>query len=76
MVEAHQERQRRLLQNLAVIAWGQAGLICRQLAGEKPPALYELFPFWTADEVNEMKLREYRSRMERLAAKGGNGVGK
>lgn len=76
MVEAYQERQRRFLQSQAIIAWGQAGLICRQLSGISPPALYELFPFWTSDEVNEMKLREYRSRMERLAAKGGDSVGR
>ena len=37
--------------------------------------IYEVFPFWTTDEVNEMRLNEYRRRMERMAAKGGNGGG-
>ena len=58
VVEADQERQRRLLQNQALIAWGQAAVLCRHLAGE-----------------NEMRLNEYRRRMERMAAKGGNGGG-
>ena len=46
-----------------------------QLAGEKQLPIYEVFPFWTTDEVNEMRLNEYRRRMERMAAKGGNGGG-
>lgn len=54
VVEAVQDRQRRLLQDQAIIAWGQAGLICYRLAGEKTPLLYEIFPFWSAEEVNEM----------------------
>ena len=73
--EADQERQRRLLQNQALIAWGQAAVLCRHLAGEKQLPIYEVFPFWTTDEVNEMRLNEYRRRMERMAAKGGNGGG-
>ena len=75
VVEADQERQRRLLQNQALIAWGQAAVLCRHLAGEKQLPIYEVFPFWTTDEVNEMRLNEYRRRMERMAAKGGNGGG-
>ena len=75
VVEAAQERQRRLLQNQALIAWGQAAVLCRHLAGEKQLPIYEVFPFWTTDEVNEMRLNEYRRRMERMAAKGGNGGG-
>lgn len=46
-----------------------------QLAGEAPPALYEVFPFWTTDEVNEMKLAKYRKVMERQAAMGGGSGG-
>ena len=75
VVEADQERQRRLLQNQALIAWGQAAVLGRHLAGEKQLPIYEVFPFWTTDEVNEMRLNEYRRRMERMAAKGGNGGG-
>ena len=65
VVEADQERQRRLLQNQALIAWGQAAVLCRHLAGEKQLPIYEVFHFWN----------EYRHRMERMAAKGGNGGG-
>ena len=54
---------------------GQAAVLCRHLAGEKQLPIYEVFPFWTTDEVNEMRLNEYRRRMERMAAKGGNGGG-
>ena len=50
-------------------------MLCRHLAGEKQLPIYEVFPFWTTDEVNEMRLNEYRRRMERMAAKGGNGGG-
>lgn len=76
MVEAVQERQRRQAQTQAIIAWGQAGILCRHLAGERQLPLYEVFPFWTTDEVNEMKVAEYRRRMERMAAKGGKGDGR
>ena len=35
VVEADQERQRRLFQSQALLAWGQAAVLCRHLAGEK-----------------------------------------
>ena len=49
------------------MAWGEMLLHGRQLAGERPLELYEVFPFWSTDEVNEMKVAKYRSGMERMA---------
>ena len=51
-VEGTRERERRWFQQEALVAWGQMVLHGCQLAGEAPPALYEVFPFWTTDEVN------------------------
>ena len=74
-VEGTRERERRWFQQEALVAWGQMVLHGCQLAGEAPPALYEVFPFWTTDEVNEMKLAKYRKVMERQAATGGRSGG-
>lgn len=70
-VDSARERERRWFQQEALVAWGQMVLHGCQLSGDKPPALYEVFPFWTTDEVNEMKVAQYRRMMERQVAGGG-----
>lgn len=70
-MDGARERERRWFQQEALVAWGQMVLHGCQLSGETLPALYEVFPFWTTDEVNEMKLAKYRNMMERQVAKGG-----
>lgn len=71
-VDGVRERERRWFQQEALVAWGQMTLHGCQLSGDKQPALYEVFPFWTTEEVNEMKLAKYRRMMERQTAGGGS----
>ncbi len=70
VIEADRERQRRQMKDLSVIAYTQAGLTAQALTGGKIPELYELFPFWTEEEVQEMKVEKIRRVMERYAANG------
>lgn len=65
-VQGYQNR----LQRQSEIAYSLA-LLNNQLLGGKKPEIYEVFPFWTDDEVTEIKLAKYRQIMERHAAKGG-----
>lgn len=67
-VLARREARRRQAQDQSVIAYQQAGLIARAVLEGKLPELYESFPFWTEEEVREMKLEHWRSVMERYAA--------
>ncbi len=75
-VDSARERERHWFQQEALIAWGQAVLHGHQLSGSTMPPLYQVFPFWTTDEVNEMKLTKYRNMMERQAATGGGRNGR
>lgn len=67
------EGERRWFQQRALAAWGEMLLRGYQLAGRRPPELYEVFPFWNRDEVNEMKVEKYRRMLERMT--GGDGDG-
>ncbi|MBR1780540.1 MAG: hypothetical protein IJ751_03955 [Oscillospiraceae bacterium] len=68
VVELGRERERRRLQNLALIAYRHAELTARALMGERLPPLSEVFPFWTEEELREARLAHYRGVMERHAA--------
>ena len=70
-IEGVREEERRRLQGQALTARGEALLLGRLLAGERLPELYEAFPFWNEEEVNEMKVAKVRRIMERQA--GGHG---
>lgn len=74
-VRAFREGERRKMQQRSIIAWEQAALTARALAGEPLPEVYEAFPFWEEDEIREQKVAHYRAVMERYAARrrGGNG---
>lgn len=72
-IEGVREGERRWFQQQALVAWGEMILHGCQLAGERAPALYEAFPFWNTDEVNEMKLAKYRRIFEEQAGGGGHG---
>lgn len=65
---AWREARRREAQDLAVIAFQQAGLIARAVMEGKLPEIYEAFPFWNEEEVREMKVAHWRAVMERHAA--------
>lgn len=61
------EGERRWFRQQALVAWGEMVLRGRQLAGEHLPELYEVFPFWNTEEVNEMRVARYRGMLERMA---------
>lgn len=72
-VRAFREGERRRMQQLSMIAWAQAALTARALAGETLPEVYETFPFWEEDEIREAQVAHYRAVMERYAAQGKGG---
>lgn len=69
-VKAERERQRREYQAMSVIAAGQARYQGAVFSGSKKtlPPLYEIFPFWTEEEVTAAKIKQIRCTMERHAA--------
>lgn len=70
-VEARRGRRRVLGQQQALIAWEQAGLTAQAVLAGKLPPVYECFPFWTEEEVRQLRLEQYRSLLEGLAARKG-----
>lgn len=70
-LELAEERERRILQALAVIAYRHAALTAQALAGERLPPLGEAFPFWSEEELRQARLEHYRQVMERHAGRGG-----
>lgn len=68
-LEVGAERERRLLQALALVAYRHAVLTARALAGQPLPPIGEAFPFWTEEELTAAKLAHYRQIMERHAAR-------
>lgn len=68
-ITADRERQRRRNQERSVIAVGGAQYLAAYLGGDKVPELYEVFPFWSTEEENRMKVAKYRRMMERMAGR-------
>lgn len=69
VVEARREEQRRRAQEAAFIAYQQAGLIAQAALDGRLPDIYEVFPFWSEQEVRELRVEKYRAVMERYASK-------
>lgn len=67
-MEKAELRQRRWLQQLSLIAYRHAVLVAQALSGQSLPAVEEAFPFWSEEELKQLRLSRYRSMMERLAA--------
>lgn len=69
------ESCRRRLQTQAAIAYREAMLTGATVfsGGKGLPEVYEVFHFWTEDEVKNMKLSKYRAIMGRYVARGGGG---
>lgn len=73
-IEADQIRLKRQYQALAVIEHTHALMVGQVFSpGSHVPAVYEAFPFWTEEEVKEMRLAKYKAIMERHVAKGKRG---
>lgn len=70
VITARQEGQRRQAQRLAIISWEQAGLTAQAALAGRLPEVYEVFPFWTEEELREIRLEKYRTIMERMAGSG------
>ncbi|MCD8190550.1 MAG: hypothetical protein LUD78_10085 [Clostridiales bacterium] len=68
-VRAHGERERRVAQRQAVIAWQQAGLIAQALTEGKLDEVYEVFPYWNEEEIRQRKVEKYRRMLERHVGK-------
>ena len=66
----YRERRRREHQSESVIAARAAYYGALALCGNgKPlPEVYELFPFWTEEEIKACKVEKYRAIMMRHAA--------
>ncbi|MDD6689350.1 MAG: hypothetical protein PUE56_04975 [Clostridium sp.] len=47
----HRDLEKKQYQNLSQIAYIQAGVIAAAVAGEDVGAVYDLFPYWTEDDV-------------------------
>lgn len=51
----HRDFEKRQYQNLSQIAYIQAGVIAAAIAGEDVGAVYDLFPYWTGDDVLDIQ---------------------
>lgn len=70
-VQADNERRRRNGQLLAYVANGEAEMIASRFgSGRSIPEVWEVFPFWTEEEVSEFRVEKYRRIMEKYAAGG------
>ena len=47
----HRDLEKKQYQNLSQIAYIQAGVIAAAVAGGDVGAVYDLFPYWTEDDV-------------------------
>ena len=70
-VRAEGERQRREGQFLASVASGGAVMVASQFDKNASPEIWEVFPFWTDEEVRELKVAKYRRIMDKYVAAGG-----
>lgn len=64
-VDAKNEADRRDLKNQAVVASKHAMLVSANVAGADVGKIYDVFPFWTEDEINEFRLAEVYSFFQR-----------
>lgn len=64
-VEAKNEAERRDCKNQSVIASRQAYLVAANMAGADTGSIYENFPFWTDNEINEFRLAQVYSFFKR-----------
>lgn len=67
LLEAHNDRERRFLQGLALVAHRHAALTAMLLGGKPLPEVWEVFPFWAQEEIDRAKLERYEQMMRRLA---------
>ncbi|MCD8190343.1 MAG: hypothetical protein LUD78_09035 [Clostridiales bacterium] len=73
-VQAKTERDRREHQQQATIAMRQAEITAMAVrGGQQLPNLWEAFPYWTAEEVKEMRVAKYKAMLMKNTAgvKGG-----
>lgn len=51
----HRDLEKKQYQNLSQIAYIQAGVIAAAVAGEDVGAVYDLFPYWTGNDVLDIQ---------------------
>lgn len=69
LLEEREQAQRRRNQAEALIAWVQAGLTARAVLEGSLGEVYECFPFWTDEEVRELKVEKVRRMLESMAGR-------
>lgn len=68
--QAVSERNRREHQAQAVLAAGQAvytGHVLGSKKGKELPEIYDCFPFWTEEEIRQLKAEQVKNIMNRWA---------
>ncbi len=70
LLESAYDRERRVLQGLALVAHRHALLTGMVLSGQKLPEVWEIFPFWSDEEIRRAKVERYQQMMHRLAGTG------
>lgn len=57
-IDYHRERSRRKQQERSIIAYYQAALTAKILTGERIGEVFEEFPFWTEDEILDIRAEQ------------------
>lgn len=69
LLEERERGRRESRQAAALIAWEQAALTARALLEGRLGEVYECFPFWTDEEVRELKVERIRSMLEGMGVR-------
>lgn len=69
-IKVQNEIKRRKNKDASVIAHGQAFLICNLISEGGSHQVYEAFPYWTEEEIQQMELEMLKNRMKKIVAKG------
>lgn len=69
-IRAVNERKRREHQHSASIAYHQAYLISKLISDGGGTKLYEAFPYWNEEEINQFRIEELGHYMRSQAQRG------
>ncbi len=67
VIQARQDAERLHCQRLATIAYVQAALTARCVLEGRMGEAWEYFPFWSEEEIREMRVEKVRRMMEGMA---------
>lgn len=72
-IKATHERRRRDGQMFAHIAVGESHMVAAHFSEGQSPEIWEVFPFWTPEEIAQGKLEKYKRLMWRHVGGGNHG---